>query len=90
MKIFNFVLFATCVSVASSAFAVNIVTTATGEEIDCDEPASAENRACLDIMDESITNVVPLVAPAAGLLGLGALGGGGATSTTTTNTTSTN
>lgn len=90
MKIFDFVILAACIGLASPAFAVNIVKTVTGEEIDCDEPANAENEACLEILDEGITNFVPLAAPVAGLLGLGALGGGGSSSTTTTSTTSTN
>ncbi len=64
----------------------------TTDDVDCDDPANAEDPVCIALAlegSEGVTAFVPLVAPAAGLLGLAALGAGGATATTTTSTTST-
>jgi len=87
MKINNFAFLAACICAVSPACAGNIVTVATGAEVDCDDPAKAENEVCLAFLDEGITNVVPLIAPVAGLLGSGALDGDSSPSTTTTTST---
>lgn len=68
MKTINLVIFAACIATASPVFAEYLVITAAGEEIDCDQAQNIEKEACLATLDEGISNFVPLVAPAAGLL----------------------
>jgi len=70
--------------IAQSAFAQ-----AANNEIDCDDPANAEEEVCLSLPRDGVTNFVPLVAPVLGAVGVGALaaagGGGSSTSTPSTN-----
>ena len=58
--------------------------------VDCADPANAEAAACLELPDPGVTNFVPLVAPVAGLLAVGAIaaaGAGGSTPATSTSST---
>ncbi|PCJ04787.1 MAG: hypothetical protein COB16_17485 [Rhodobacteraceae bacterium] len=57
-------------------------------QLDCTLPANAE--ACADLPGDDVTNFVPLIAPIAGLLGLGALAGGGSSTSTTSTPSTTN
>lgn len=61
-----------------------------GPPVDCAEPVNAEAAACLELPDPGVTNFVPLVAPVAGLLAVGAMvgaGAGGSTPATSTSST---
>lgn len=86
MNIRNFMLAAAIAGFASPVFAQ----TATPTTIDCNVPANAENKACLDRLGTDVTAFAPLAAPLAGVLGLGLLAGGGGSTTSTTSTTGTN
>lgn len=57
------------------------------DEIDCTDPANAE--FCLQLPDPTATNLVPIVAPVAGLLAAAAVAGGGSTATSATSTSAT-
>ena len=59
-------------------------------QLDCNDPANAEAEACLALPGDGVTNFVPLIAPAAGLLGLAAAAGGGSTTSTTSTPSTTN
>ncbi len=59
-------------------------------QLDCNDPANAEAEACLALPGDGVTNFVPLIAPLAGLLGIGALAGGGSTTSTTSTPSTTN
>lgn len=75
---------AVATAMAQSAFAQ-----AANNSIDCDDPANAEEEVCLSLPRDNATNFVPLIAPALGAVGVGALAaaGGGGSSPSTPNTT---
>ena len=52
--------------------------------INCEDPANVNSQACLGLPDPNlpITNFVPVVAPIAGAVFLGAVAGGGSTPST--------
>ena len=59
-------------------------------DIDCDDPANAEEEVCLALPQDGVTNLVPLIAPIASILGVSALaatGAGGGSTTSTPSTT---
>lgn len=102
MKIPNLIVMAAFVVGTGPVFAQNTAPAtaaaptvlAEPNEIDCDDPANAEEEVCIALLETGgggATNFAPLIAGVGGLLGLGALAGGGSsTSTTATGTTGTN
>jgi len=85
LKNLNYVFMAAVIAFGAPAFAQTVTPT----EIDCSNPANAEAEICLRLPNPGATNFAPLVAGAAGLLGLAALAGGGSTTSTTSTTTTT-
>ena len=69
-------LLAAAVTMAMSGAAV-----AQDDEIDCDDPANAENEACLGLFDDEVLGALGVTA---GLLGAAFLGGGGSDGTIST------
>ena len=56
------------------------------QPVDCTDPDQAKTSTCLEFPADGVTNFIPLLAPAAGLLGLSAVAAtsGGTTSTVST------